>query len=189
MTAATAVPRFGSDLMELVLQVGRCHAHVGCLLQRVSSNFGCCPTARCEQGIGALVEWLILNFKRSSACQILPMSWTTGYRILFVAIQVELARLGGAYRGYSRGLLDAEHRLKGQYSLLGHLSWNRKKLIWSGVCLLAACRPTSYAQMIHLWNSLNTLWNWGGPWPDHKSNGRRVVGTNAERCIGYCTWM
>lgn len=38
--------------------------------------------------------------------------------------QVELARLGGAYRGYSRGLLDAEHRLKGQYSLLGDLSCN-----------------------------------------------------------------
>ncbi|CAL1163477.1 unnamed protein product [Cladocopium goreaui] len=52
MTPATAVPRFGSDLMELV-------------------------------------------------------------------VEVELARLGGAYRGYSRGLLDAEHRLKGQYSLLG----------------------------------------------------------------------
>ena len=37
---------------------------------------------------------------------------------------MELSRLGGAYRGYSRGLLDAEHRLKGQYSLLGDLSCN-----------------------------------------------------------------
>lgn len=43
------------------------------------------------------------------------------------AFQVELARLGGAYRGYSRGLLDAEHRLKGQYSLLGDLAADRKQ--------------------------------------------------------------
>eukprot|EP00434_Breviolum_minutum_P040553 symbB.v1.2.036036.t1/scaffold4996.1/size31978/1 len=66
MTPATAVPRFGSDLMELV-------------------------------------------------------------------IEVELARLGGAYRGYSRGLLDAEHRLQGQYSLLGdcldHFLSNRATLL------------------------------------------------------------
>ena len=46
---------------------------------------------------------------------------------------MELARLGGAYRGYSRGLLDAEHRLKGQYSLLGDLSCN--DWIWFAVDL------------------------------------------------------
>ncbi|CAK9095074.1 unnamed protein product [Durusdinium trenchii] len=43
-----------------------------------------------------------------------------GSDLLELILEVELARLGGAYRGYSRGHLDAEHRLQGQYSLLGN---------------------------------------------------------------------
>ena len=33
--------------------------------------------------------------------------------------EVELARLGGPYRGYRAALLEAEHCLQGQHSLLG----------------------------------------------------------------------
>ncbi|CAE7773329.1 unnamed protein product [Symbiodinium sp. CCMP2592] len=42
-----------------------------------------------------------------------------GADLLEVVVEVELARLGGVYRGFSRGRVDAEHSLVGHYSLTG----------------------------------------------------------------------
>ncbi|CAJ1402916.1 unnamed protein product [Effrenium voratum] len=44
-----------------------------------------------------------------------------GCDLLELVVEVELARLGGPYRGYRAALLEAEHCLQGQHSLLGCL--------------------------------------------------------------------
>lgn len=108
MTPATAVPRFGSDLMELVVEAALSpQSWAGGMLKHVES---------CWNMLKWSEMWLDMTW-----CHLLFMSLHCRTSL---SSQVELARLGGAYRGYSRGLLDAEHRLKGQYSLLGDLSCN-----------------------------------------------------------------
>ena len=63
--------------------------------------------------------------------------------------QVELARLGGVYRGFSRGRVDAEHSLVGHYSLTGrHGSGNGKPKSPSASCFKGYCDQR--CDMLHL---------------------------------------